>query len=105
MNSKIAKFCVGEMVNHKKFAYRGVVFDVDAIFSGTDAWYATMARTKPPKDEPWYHVLVHQTHQTTYVAERNLEVDLTGVPINHPYLDHFFGEIKDGLYIKNDVLH
>ena len=53
-----AKFFVGQIVHHKKFDYRGVVFDVDATFQGTDEWYELVARSRPPKHMPWYHVLV-----------------------------------------------
>ena len=55
-----AKFFVGQIVHHKKFDYRGVVFDVDATFQGTDEWYALVARSRPPKHMPWYHVLVDE---------------------------------------------
>ena len=53
-----AKFFVGQIVHHKKFDYRGVIFDVDATFRGTDEWYEKVARSRPPKHLPWYHVLV-----------------------------------------------
>ena len=70
-----AKFFVGQVVHHKKFDYRGVVFDVDATFQGTDEWYELVARSRPPKHMPWYHVLVNGAEQPTYVAERHLESD------------------------------
>ena len=105
MTDKIAKFQVGELIHHTRFDYRGVVVDVDASFSGTKEWYDTMARSRPPKDEPWYHVLVHQEEHSTYVAERNLEPDLTGKPIAHPVLDQFFNEMRDGVYVSLHVSH
>ena len=105
MSAKTAKFYVGELVQHRRFDYRGVVVDVDASFSGTEEWYNTMARSNPPKDEPWYHVLVHQAEHSTYVAERNLETDLTGKPIAHPFLNQFFGEIRDGVYVRIHASH
>ena len=105
MTDKIAKFQVGELIHHKRFEYRGVVVDVDASFSGTEEWYDTMARSRPPKDEPWYHVLVHQAEHSTYVAERNLELDLTGEPVTHPVLDQFFDEMRDGVYVSLHVSH
>jgi heat shock protein HspQ len=51
-----AKFRVGQVIHHKLFDYRGVIVDVDATFQGSEAWYDAMARSKPPKDRPWYHV-------------------------------------------------
>ena len=71
MSDREARFQVGLLVRHKLFDYRGVVFDADATFQASEEWYETMARSRPPKDEPWYHVLVHDAEHTTYVAERN----------------------------------
>ncbi len=68
MSEHEAKFQVGKIVHHKLFDYIGVVFDVDPEFHGTDEWYQQVARSRPPKDEPWYHVLVNETAPTTYVA-------------------------------------
>ncbi|MFI0460110.1 MAG: heat shock protein HspQ, partial [Candidatus Thiodiazotropha endolucinida] len=67
-----AKFGVGELVYHRLFDYRGVIVDVDAKFMLSDEWYDQVARTRPPKDQPWYRVLVHSANNETYVAERNL---------------------------------
>ncbi len=104
MNAK-AKFGVGELIHHKLFDYRGVVVDVDATFAGTEEWYDTMARSRPPRDEPWYHVLVHGAEHSTYVAERNLEPDSTGEPIAHPVLHRFFDELRDGVYVRHRAVH
>jgi heat shock protein HspQ len=93
-----ARLRIGQLVNHKLFDYRGVIVDVDATFEGTEEWYQTMARTRPPKDKPWYHVLVHDAQHMTYVSERNLQPDLSGEPISHPALELYFGELRDGLY-------
>jgi len=93
-----AKFHVGQLVKHNKFSYRGVVFDVDPEFSDSGEWYEMMAKSRPPKDKPWYHILVDGAEHTTYVAERNLEPDETGQPILHPLIDALFGKFKDGRY-------
>lgn len=85
-----AKFHVGQLIHHRLFGYRGVVFDVDATFEGSEEWYEQMARSRPPRDRPWYHVLPDGAAHTTYVAERNLEHDETGGPIDHPAVDDFF---------------
>ena len=94
-----AQFSVGELVHHKRFDYRGVVFDVDPDFQGSDEWYESVARSRPPKDEPWYHVLVHGAEHSTYVAQRNLEADENEAPIDHPWLSHFFARFEDGRYL------
>ena len=94
-----AKFAVGQVVHHRLFDYRGVIFDVDPVFSGSDEWYEQVARSRPPKDSPWYHVLVHGAGHETYVAERNLEPDSTEEPIEHPELSDYFGDFLNGAYV------
>ena len=66
----------------------------------TDEWYDQMARSRPPKDEPWYHVLVDGAVHTTYVAQRNLEGDATDDPIRHTELDDYFSGRQDALYAR-----
>lgn len=97
--SKKAKFCVGELVHHMLFDYRGVVVDVDMTFSGTDEYYEKMAPSRPPKDQPWYRVLVNDASHETYVAERNLEPDREGSKIRHPDIDQYFGDFMRGRYV------
>lgn len=94
-----AKFGVGQLIRHKLFDYRGVVIDVDAKFLGSEQWYREMARSRPPKDRPWYHVLVDGAGHRTYVAERNLEADATAAPIRHPHVSEFFSGIAGGRYV------
>ena len=96
---KQAKFSIGQCVHHRLFDYRGVVVDVDPEFQGTDDWYETVARSQPPKDEPWYHVLVHDADNETYVAERNLTVDNSNEPVSHPLLQEFFVDFEQGVYL------
>lgn len=103
--TKSVKFRIGQIVNHKLFDYRGVIIDVDPVFSGSDEWYDVVALSKPPKDKPWYQVLPDGADHQTYVAERNLEKDDTGNPINHPALNLFFSEFKDGSYITNRAVN
>ncbi|MCU0837800.1 MAG: heat shock protein HspQ [Rhodospirillales bacterium] len=99
MDRRIAKFAVGQIVHHTLFNYRGVIVDVDAEYSGTNAWYEEMAPSRPPKSRPWYHVLMHGTDTRTYVAERNLEADDSGDPIDHPDLERYFVAFADGTYV------
>ena len=93
-----ARFAVGQLVHHIRFDYRGVIFDVDAIYQGSEEWYEQMARSRPPRDRPWYHVLVHGAQHTTYVAERNLEPDASDAPVRNPLVEHFFDAFEDGRY-------
>ena len=93
-----ARFQVGQPIHHRMFDYRGVIVDVDATCQASEDWYETMARSRPPKDKPWYHVLVHNCEHMTYVAERNLEPDLTGAPVDHALIQQFFQGFEAGLY-------
>jgi len=95
-------FCIGDLVQHSKFGYRGVVVDVDPVFEGTEDWYDMMARSRPPKDRPWYHVLVDGATHMTYVAERHLQADGAHTQIDHPALGRFFDCFVQGRYLLRD---
>lgn len=99
--SETARFSVGDLVHHKLFDYRGVVVDVDPRFMSTDEWYESVAKSRPPKHKPWYHLLVHNALHNTYVAERNLEADASVEPIHHPLIASQFNDFKDGRYISS----
>ncbi len=95
-----AAFFIGQLIQHRLFNYRGVIVDVDPVFSGTDEWYEAVARTRPPKDRPWYHVLVHGQASETYVAERNLAEDFSQNPIDHPAVAIYFSTFENGVYVS-----
>lgn len=95
------KFYIGQLVHHRKFDYRGVVVDVDPEYQGSEEWYELMARSRPPRDAPWYHVLVHGARHSTYVAERHLEPDASGEQIDHPALGQFFDRFEGGRYVRD----
>ena len=94
-----AQFSVGDLVHHRLFDYRGVIIDVDPRLMLSDEWYDTVAHSRPPKDQPWYRVLVHDANHETYVAERNLEADTSGAPIRHPMIETCFQSFSDGHYL------
>ena len=100
-----AKFSPGQLIHHKLFDYRGVVIDVDPQFQGTEAWYEQVAGSRPPKDQPWYHVLVHDATHNTYVAERNLEPDKSRAPISHPFVEQMFDTFENGVYSRKSNLN
>jgi heat shock protein HspQ len=93
-----ANWAIGQLVHHKLFDYRGVIYDVDPVFMLSDEWYEQVARSRPPKDEPWYRVLVDGSDQETYVAQRNLEIDTQDSAINHPMIDDYFSSLENGQY-------
>jgi heat shock protein HspQ len=94
-----SQFSIGDLVKHKMFDYRGVIVDVDPYLMLSDEWYESVARSRPPKDQPWYRVLVHEAMHETYVAERNLEPDTSGTPILHPLIESSFHGFRDGRYL------
>ena len=100
----MAKFKAGQIVKHLKFGYRGVVYQADEEFALSDEWYEQVARSRPPKNAPWYHVLVDKGLHTTYVAERHLSTSGDRSQIQHPSLGEHF-ESFDGLGYHPRTLH
>ncbi|KXO12550.1 DNA binding protein [Moritella sp. JT01] len=99
-NIIMTKYSIGDLVHHKLFDYRGVVIDIDPYFQLPEEWYQSVARSRPPKDKPWYHVIVHDSTRLTYVAETNLEVDQSGNKVNHPMVNKLFTGLQNGHYIN-----
>jgi len=94
--TQTAQFAPGQVVRHRRFGYRGLIFDVDAKFSQSPEWYEIMAETQPPKDRPWYHVLVDGEKHTTYVSEENLLECLEIDTFDHPLMKQLFRVRKSG---------
>lgn len=96
-----AKYSLGQVVRHRKHPFRGVVFDVDAMFSNSEDWYMAIPEdSRPKKDQPFYHLLAEneQNYYVAYVSEQNLIADYSGVPVDHPDLPDLFGPFEDGHY-------
>ncbi|HTV71345.1 MAG TPA: heat shock protein HspQ [Rhizobiaceae bacterium] len=96
-----AKFKIGQVVRHRLFPFRGVIFDVDPVFANTEAWYqAIPAEVRPRKDQPFYHLLAEnaETEYVAYVSEQNLLEDESGEPVRHPQLGEMFVKTPDGTY-------
>ncbi len=91
----------GQLITHRRYGYRGVIVDVDPKCKASDNWYQNN-QTQPDRDQPWYHVLVHDSSATTYPAQQNLEADASGEPIDHPLLEYFFSAFENGRYVRND---
>ena len=97
----ICKFTVGQIIHHVLFNYRGVIVDIDSNFQGTETWYREVAKSSPPRNKPWYHVLVDKSYSITYVAERNLEEEILKESIEHPLIKEYFKEFENGFYKIN----
>jgi len=94
-------FDPGQLVRHRRYGYRGVVVERDELCHADDQWY-DKNQTQPDREQPWYHVLVDATSSCTYAASENLVADDSGMPVQHPLLEHFFGAFENGVYVRND---
>ena len=105
MTIRTAKFQIGEIVCHRVHPFRGVIYDVDPVFSNTEEWWLSIPEeSRPAKDQPYYHLLA-ENEETTYVAyvsEQNLVPDHSGEPVSHPQVGEIFSGIKDGRYVVRD---
>ncbi len=97
IDCKFAKFAPGKIIYHKHQGYRGVIYDVDDSFQAEEDWYEEN-KTKPDKNQPWYHVLVDGEDHTTYVAEENLLHEDSPEPVEHPLIEDYFVSYQDGQY-------
>jgi heat shock protein HspQ len=109
MDPRDAKFGIGQIVRHRVYPFRGVIFDVDPTFSNTEEWWLAIPEpVRPRKDQPYYHLLA-ENEQTTYVAyvsEQNLLPDETGKPVRHPQVAEVFGELCGDRYaLRNQRRH
>ena len=96
-----SRFDVGELVRHRRYGYRGVVVAFDLECQADEAWYEAN-QTQPPRDQPWYHVLVHASAQITYAAQTSLLRDWSDDPIAHPLVHRYFSGFENGRYVRND---
>jgi heat shock protein HspQ len=93
MTERVAKFRIGEVVKHRVFPFRGVIFDVDQTFNNTEEWWQSIpAEIRPHKDQPYYHLLAEndETDYVAYVSEQNLLHDTSARPVRHPQVDEIF---------------
>ncbi len=103
MISKKAKFSIGDIVKHRHFNFRGVIYDVDFEFNNSEEWYDSIPKdVRPKKDQPFYHLLAENNEITyeAYVSEQNLITDGSGDPIRHPLVNEVFSEKRGSVYYK-----
>jgi heat shock protein HspQ len=104
-----ARFNVGDVVRHRLFDFRGVVFDIDPVFANTAEWYEAIPEdVRPRKDQPFYHLLAENAESSyvAYVSQQNLVRDDSDEPVDHPAIDGLFDEIADGRYrLKREHRH
>lgn len=102
-----AKYQIGQIVCHRIFPFRGVIFDVDPVFNNTEEWYQSIPEDiRPVKNQPFYHLLAvnEETEYIAYVSEQNLLPDDSGKPVRHPQVDEIFEQDSDGHYRPRKAL-
>jgi heat shock protein HspQ len=102
-----AKYTIGQVVRHRVYPFRGVVFDIDPLFSNTEEWYQSIpAEVRPHKDQPYYHLFAEnaETEYVAYVSEQNLLPDDSGEPIRHPQVAEIFDRDDEGAYRPRNSL-
>jgi heat shock protein HspQ len=100
-----ARFNVGDVVRHRLFDFRGVVFDIDPVFANSEEWYQAIPEgVRPAKDQPFYHLLAENDESTyvAYVSQQNLVNDDSEEPVEHPAIDGLFDRVADGRYRLKD---
>jgi heat shock protein HspQ len=105
--TRVAKFKIGQVVRHRLFPFRGVIFDIDPEFSNTEEWYQSIpADVRPRKDQPFYHLFAEnaESEYIAYVSEQNLLPDTSGEPVRHPQVAEVFETDDAGSYRPRNTL-
>ncbi len=103
-----AKFAIGQVVRHRHFPFRGVVFDVDPHFANTEEWLSAIPEPiRPRRDQPFYHLFAENSdsHYVAYVSEQNLLADETGEPVEHPQIELMFDATEAGYKLRAESLN
>jgi heat shock protein HspQ len=107
MDMPSARFAIGDVVRHKIYDFRGVIFDVDPVFANSEEWYEAIPEAlRPSKKQPFYHLLAENSESSyiAYVSQQNLVPDDSDDPIEHPALTTMFDQNEDGRYRLRDQL-
>lgn len=104
-----SRFSIGDVVRHRMFGFRGVVFDIDPVFANSDEWYeAIPAEVRPRREQPYYHLLAENEDSSyvAYVSQQNLMADPEGGPVDHPSLSQIFDDFRQGRYrLRRGLAH
>ena len=96
-----ARFNIGDVVRHRLFSFRGVVFDIDPVFANSEEWYESIPEdVRPSREQPFYHLLAENSDGSyvAYVSQQNLETDDSDEPVDHPAIEGLFDSYRDGKY-------
>jgi heat shock protein HspQ len=107
IKARTAKFQIGQIVRHRIYPFRGVIFDIDPEFNNTDEWYESIPEDRRPrKDQPFYHLFAEnaESEYIAYVSEQNLLPDESGEPVRHPQVAEVFEKDESGSYRRRDTI-
>jgi len=108
MEARVAKFGIGQVVRHRVYPFRGVVYNVDPTFANTEEWWRSIPEeVRPAKYQPFYHLYAENTDSqyVAYVSEQNLLPDESGEQISHPQVDEMFVRTEKGEYrLRNKLI-
>ena len=99
--NKFPAFCIGDVVRHRLYPFRGVIVDVDPEFDNTEEWYASIPEdVRPAREQPFYYLLAEnsETYYSAYVSQQNLLSDMENGPVNHPDIEDLFDGFEEGRY-------
>jgi len=105
--ARVAKFQIGQIVRHRIYPFRGVIFDIDPEFNNTDEWYESIPEDRRPrKDQPFYHLFAEnaESEYIAYVSEQNLLPDESGEPVRHPQVAEVFEKDESGSYRRRNAV-
>lgn len=104
-----ARFAIGDVVRHRHFDFRGVIFDIDPVFANSEEWYESIPpEVRPHREQPYYHLLAEneESSYVAYVSQQNLLADPDGGPVDHPSLGQMFEKYADGRYrLRQGLAH
>lgn len=106
MKALCAKFSIGQVVRHRKYPFRGLIYDVDPVFANTEEWWLSIPEdVRPVKEQPFYHLFAEntETEYIAYVSEQNLLPDDLGEPLRHPQIGDSFVRTAGGNYKSKDM--
>ncbi len=104
-----ARFAIGDVVKHRNFDFRGVIFDIDPVYANSEEWYEQIPEgQRPRRDQPFYHLLAEneESSYVAYVSQQNLLMDTDGEPIDHPQVSQLFEDFRGGKYrLRRSLTH
>jgi heat shock protein HspQ len=104
-----ARFAIGDVVRHRVYDFRGVVFDIDPVFANSEEWYQSIPQdVRPAREQPYYHLLAENAEASyvAYVSQQNLVADSEGGPVDHPSVDQLFDDFAEGRYrLRRGLTH